>query len=473
MTLFKKPSNLLINKQPSFPSPSTLVLYGLEATGKSLTVKAVLKGLEAPHAIIRSQECITSRHLLERTVIACKDALGKGGTIVNRSLDTKCENINALAVQLQSLLEGTEKFTLVFDGIDGQRETSPTLLPAIARLGEIVRLKFSVKTKADVLEISSLGVVFVVTAPRPRFLHLAGVPHIHFYPYDRSDSIAIVSSDPLSIFAGTSTNADLANVLPSESNEDDVWLWSRFCGAVWDSLGKGAARNIVGFRRTCERLWAPFVQPIRDGKFGTRDFSKLMVRNRGLFQAEGALIEGIIPTCFTENKRNIIACKISFLGLASSLLTQKQIATDSHELPYYTKYLLLAAYLASFNPARQDQVYFMKSSEKKRRKKGGGTAGGRPAKHRKIQRKLLGPQPFVLERMLAIFHAIAPHSLPSGTADVMTQTATLASLRMLLKTPNTADVLDAGTKWRVNASYEYVKRLAKEVRFDVESYLAD
>lgn len=323
------------------------------------------------------------------------------------------------------------------------------------------------------LKIPQLVVVLVVTAPRPRFLHLAGVPHIHFHPYGRLDSIAIVSNAPLSIFTPITTNGDLTDYPPSESNEDDVWLWSRFCGAVWDSLGKGAARNVVGFRRTCEKLWIPFIQPIRDGTFGTRDFSKLMVRNRGLFQAEVALIEGIISVPLSENKRNIIARKTSFLGLISSFLMQKQNATDSHELPYYTKYLLLAAYLASFNPSRQDQVFFMKSSDKKRRKKGGGTAGGRPAKHRKIQRKLLGPQPFVLERMLAIFHAIVPHNLPSGTADVMTQTATLASLRMLFKTPSTADVLDTGTKWRVNVSYEYVRRLAKEVRFDVESYLAE
>ncbi|KAL9120000.1 MAG: hypothetical protein Q9187_003441 [Circinaria calcarea] len=423
---------------PNFPSPATLVLYGLEATGKSLTVKAVLQGLELPHAIIRSQECITTRHLLERTVAACKDALREEDTIVNRNLDARCESLNALVVQLQSLLQGDKKFVLVLDGIDGQREAPPTLLPAIARLGET---------------IPQLVVVLVVTAPRPRFLRLAGVPHVHFHPYDRSDSIAIVSRAPLSIFASTTTSEDLTNHLASESNEDDVWLWSRFCGAVWDSLSKGAGRNVVDFRRTCEKLWSSFVKPIRDGTFGTRDFSKLMVRNRALFQAEVALIEGIIPVPFTEDKKNTIGY--------------------SHELPYYTKYLLLAAYLASFNPSRQDQVFFMKSSDKKRRKKGGGTAGGRPAKHRKIQRKLLGPQPFVLERMLAIFHAIIPHNMPSGIADIMTQIATLASLRLLLKTPSTADVLDAGTKWRVNASYEYIKRLAKEVRFDVESYLAE
>jgi origin recognition complex subunit 5 len=57
----------------------------------------------------------------------------------------------------------------------------------------------------------------------------------------------------------------------------------------------------------------------------------------------------------------------------------------------------------------------MRTSLQKRRKKGGGTALSRTtkasaSKSRKISRKLLGPQAFVLERMLAIFHAIREES---------------------------------------------------------------
>lgn len=114
----------------------------------------------------------------------------------------------------------------------------------------------------------------------------------------------------------------------------------------------------------------------------------------------------------------------------------------------------------------------MRLSEKKRRKKGGGTAMGRASKHRKIQRKLLGPQAFVLERMLAIFQAILPRQIVP-TADVMTQVATLASLRLLLRTSGTADPLEAQTKWRVNVRWEYIQHMARSVRFDIEGYLAE
>lgn len=104
-----------------------------------MTLGAVLRSIDTPSAVVRSRECITTRHLLERALSDSKDALSKEHQQdLNRDCDGKCESISAFVVQLQLLLEGRGKFILVFDGIDRQREASPTLLPAISRLGEIV-----------------------------------------------------------------------------------------------------------------------------------------------------------------------------------------------------------------------------------------------------------------------------------------------------------------------------------------------
>ena len=153
-----------------------------------------------------------------------------------------------------------------------------------------------------IFKASNLTIIAIVTAPRPYFLRATGVPHIHFPPYDRSESLTIASRCPLRIFARSSPGSSPSPAVDTESEEDDAWLWSRFCGAVWDSIGKGAARDIASFRNVCKRLWEPFVQPIRDGIYGTRDFSRLMVRNRSLFQGEGVLTESIVPISATEPK---------------------------------------------------------------------------------------------------------------------------------------------------------------------------
>lgn len=116
--------------------------------------------------------------------------------------------------------------------------------------------------------------------------------------------MAILSRSPLSIFPSPGHESPTAvPESPSADDEDDsAWLWSRFCAAVWDSLAKGAARDISSFKSVCRRLWRPFVQPVQDGTYGTRDFSKLLVRHRTLFQSENVLLESIVPLTAPETK---------------------------------------------------------------------------------------------------------------------------------------------------------------------------
>jgi hypothetical protein len=131
-------SILTINQQ-HLPSPPLLVAHGLTATGKSSIIQAYLKRSGLPFAIVQSRECITGRHLLERIVAACLDALDTydRGRIDRRPF-ARTENLSALAVNLQRLFEGRGKFVLVLDGVDRQREAPPTLLAALARFGELV-----------------------------------------------------------------------------------------------------------------------------------------------------------------------------------------------------------------------------------------------------------------------------------------------------------------------------------------------
>ena len=197
---------------------------------------------------------------------------------------------------------------------------------------------------------------------------------------------------------------------------------------------------------------------------------------RGLFQREEALVEGIVPTeqetqqvIKRRRKGNIPSAS---LALILSLRNCPYLVTTL-DLPYFSKFILCAAYLASYNPARQDPIFFMKSTEKKRRRRGGGGTPGRVAKHRKIPRNLLHPSAFSLDRLLAILHAIVPHSVPQN-ADIYTQIATLASLRLLSRAgPPAADLMDSSTKWRVGVGWDIVNSLARSVGLEMADYLAE
>lgn len=424
------------------PSPSTIVVHGPRATGKSSIVSAHLDSQRTRYAIIKCRECITGRHLLEQTVAAVHESIHEG--VLNGEPDAfngRCENLSALTVHLQRLLSKHDVFTLVFDGVDKQRDAPPTLLPALARLGEFV---------------PNLSTVLIVQHTSMHALYKTGVPHIDFTPYTRNQSINILSQRPPQIFL--KPPPDDIEYDDEQHEEDRNWLWPRFCAAVWDSLGQSVARDLVAFRDVCDKLWRPFVDPIVKGDFGTRDFSRLLVAQRRLFQEESVLLESIISQPPSQQAPNPAS------------------KTKPHDLPYYAKWLLIAAYLASFTPTKLDVTFFMKSHDRKKRKKGGGTSAraGRPSQTRKVPRNLLAPSAFPLDRLLSILHAILPHDLRT-TIDVYTQIATLASLRVLVRSGVGGDPLESGGKWRVGGQvgWEFVLVLARSVQFDLGEYVVD
>jgi origin recognition complex subunit 5 len=116
-------------------------VYGLPSTGKTSITRQIANDLSLAHAYINCAECITARHLYEKTASTVLEALGDDVERLRLQQQKlgRCENLAALSTQLQGLLEGRNgTFVLVLDGIDRQREAPPTLIPAIARLGELV-----------------------------------------------------------------------------------------------------------------------------------------------------------------------------------------------------------------------------------------------------------------------------------------------------------------------------------------------
>lgn len=133
-----------LTSQTHLPSPPFANIHGLTATGKSSILRAYFHLTQIPHAIINVRECITTRHLLERIVAASLDALEESyDETIDRRPYARTENLSALCVNLQKMLEGRGKFVLVLDAIDKLRESGGTLIAALGRLGEMVCWMYS------------------------------------------------------------------------------------------------------------------------------------------------------------------------------------------------------------------------------------------------------------------------------------------------------------------------------------------
>ncbi|KAI1636802.1 origin recognition complex subunit 5 C-terminus-domain-containing protein [Biscogniauxia mediterranea] len=515
-TIFELPDELIASLFESFPCRDALikalatllypraapcrnlVVHGTEATGKTAITTALLQAFRdhcnaspAPsiyfsYAIVKSAECVTARHLYERTVGLVADAL-KWHAATGR-----CENLAALTVELTKMLKYAEnegnshsgefgswkspgRFVLVFDGIDRQREAPATLLPALARLAEI---------------IPNLTTVFIITAPSPSLLRLSSPPHLYFPPYTKAQYVAILSRA-----------AELPPSLPNTTTpQETADLWARFVAAVHDALARPASRTLPRLRRACAALWPRFTAPVAAGTHRAREFSKLLVAARAYFQDESVLEPGILSavsrapksgvtttTTTTTTGNTATAQGNNTTGTTSTTTTttptkpkptpnpsapSSSSSTDlSALLPPTARLLLISAYLASHNAPRHDTTIFStwhqssSSSRRGRRGRGSATAAVRTrhprSKHRKIARKLLGPGVFVLERMVAVYAALmrehsgrrallSDHrhrhrhrsdddddnnsgSTATVDADVGMALATLASLRLLVR----------------------------------------
>ncbi|KAH8175271.1 AAA ATPase domain-containing protein [Sarocladium implicatum] len=479
-----------------------LVLHGTEATGKTSISTTLLSALSSTpsspirHAIVDSTQCITARHLFERIVGAVADALEQEGEGAQRAI-RRCETLAQLTVEMRRLMElwkdeeedggrkrKRRRFVLVLDGVDRQKDAPPTMLPALARLAEI---------------IPNLTTVFIVTAPPPSLLRTPSPSqHLLFPPYTKPEFVRILAlSPPAYSLPGTSA---------TETND----LWARFCAAVHDALVRSAARSLTAFRRACVALWPRFTAPVVEGLYEVKEFSKLLVRARVHFQDESILNPGLVaikkgPESTGSTNTNGTVVKAPLPPSSSSSSSATDLAAL---LPTTARMLLLCAYLASHNPPRHDLTLFSTYHHGRKRRRGGAgrmanTAGSGAAKHRKIARKLLGAHSFVLERMMAIFAAVRTEWLDDRRADmggggggldgdVGMALATLASLRLLVRVGGggtgkgsslaaggagsfggSGDVMDRGGKWRINVGWEVVRGLGRSIGVEVEEWLIE
>jgi len=358
-----------------------------------------------------------------------------------------------------------------------------------------------------------LTTIFIVTSPRPHFLHNPGAPHIQFPSYTKAEALAILALSPPPIYPTKTTNAnDIDMDIDSEDDDSHLHpttketsdLYTRLLSAVWDTFAKHSGRDLLSFRHLAHTIWPRFTLPIREGTHSVKGFQKLLLAQRALFRDETLLVPNIVsvplPSASSAQAQPANATPSKLAPKSAQIALAKPIQIVTPPLPYASRILLVAAYLASYTPARLDPVLFSKSSSlaKKRRKGLAGTAvKSRPGveKRRKINRTLLGPQAFVVERLLAIFSAVRAEAgaerrawggergrgmgmgggeqAQGGAADVLSAIATLASLRLLVKTSAGADVLEGSAKWKVNVGWEVVRGVGRSVGIEVGEWVVE
>lgn len=418
--------------------PQSILVHGEPSTGKSTVLKHLLAESGLNHSIVLAEQCLTIRILLQRTLRAVID---NSGRTVSSDFEIICENVTqfmALLERFQSEYDYNEAHVIVLDGLDKLHENPAEIYHCFTRLNEMSGIK-------------NVCFIFTISTLEPRALITSSIPHVRFTRYTKEEVVEILSSEELCRLP--------EDILGQENDDLSRQFWSSYCQVVVDALSPYASSDVRLYKQIARRIWPVYVDPVITGAADMRETAKLYIQSQHIFSSEFAVADSLVQPGVEEalkRKRN------------------NEELTGSYDLPMHSKYILVAAYLASYNPDRFDIRFFSKAKD--------GRKGRRDTGRRKrltLNPRMLEAPPFELERMLAILHAISPEE-QFGTAagvqsmsniDLPGQIATLTTLKLLVRT--SGDPLDSRTKWKVNASWGLVERLAKDIDLPIHNYLID
>uniref|UniRef100_A0A4W3IPU1 Origin recognition complex subunit 5 n=1 Tax=Callorhinchus milii TaxID=7868 RepID=A0A4W3IPU1_CALMI len=382
---------LSIMGEPHHYSYPSIFVYGHTATGKTYVMQTLLKTCKLPHVIVNCVECFSSRMLFEQILNQLQGHCLSPENEYSSFL--RCDTLNDFVrlfkqlIHEQNLHEQT--IYIVLDKAEKLREMDANLLPGLLRLQELAE--------------TNVTVIFLSEIVWEKFRPSTGC------------------FEPITLYFPDYSKADLLKILTHDHPKE-------FCADFYTSyinilLGVFymVCRDLKELRHLAALNFPKFCEPVLKGKAIFLPIKRLQTLYR------------------------------DFLVL-TFIFSPPGLSAHAHiELPYYSKFLLFAAYLSSYNPARTDKRFFLKHHGKIKK-----TAFLK--KHEKTSNHLLGPKPFPLDRLLAIFYSIVD-SRVAPTASIFSQISSLVTLQLLTRIGHD-DQLD-GLKYKCTVTLDFIRAIAR------------
>ena len=396
--------------------PPSIFIYGHPSTGKTYTVTKVLRNSTVNSVFVNCVE-VYSQKLLYQYVL--KQVTG--------DIDAKCDNMLDFIHILQSTLLTDEPLIIVLDYAERLRNMEFNLLSGFPRLQEISK--------------RNICTVFISRIPIEGFYSNYGVTTsivIYFPQYTKDQLIEIIAQD-----------------CPSEYPVDFYKNFLRLILSVFFT----ACRDLQEIRYLASLNFPLYVEPIKQGEATVDDLRKLW-RN-----IEPHLKKSL-QTIYLREMSSAQWCKLQDEAnkLIDGKASNSSTVPKTHvELPFYSKFLLIASYLASYNPSKSDKRFFVKGGKTKKFAK-----TSQASEKNKLH--LVGPKPFLLNRMLAIFYKIVDEKVTPSSC-ISTQISSMVTLNLISQL-RSEDPLDA-PKYKCLVSLNFIKQIAKNVNFEIMNYLYD
>ncbi|XP_068750638.1 origin recognition complex subunit 5-like isoform X1 [Montipora capricornis] len=418
----------LFGKRDSCSCPA-IFICGHTATGKSYVVQTLLQDMQLPHVTVNCVECFTARLIYECILYQLQET-DKQADI---SSPPKCDNMTDFTRQLKiSLLLRDftkETFYIVLDKADRLRDMETYALPAFLRLQELTQINICVVLISQIVwDKFQVGTGFYEPMS------------IHFPDYSKAELLEIMAKDCPSLYP--------------------VEFYKAYCQLL-TSVFYSVCRDLNELRHLALLHFPKYCKPVDSGEAELTDIRKLW-RN-----IEPHLKKALHTVYLREISSDHWQSVLGQNSLSDNENWEEPgVSVRAHiELPFYTKYLLIAAYLASYNPAHTDRRFFTKQGKRSLSNRAKAAAKGK-----KSNTQLTGPKNFQLDRLMAIFYSIVEESV-SPSASILCQISSLVSLNLLAQVTSD-DQIDC-PKYKCLVNFLTISDIAKQLKFDIMQYLYD
>lgn len=412
--------------------PSSVFLHGHSGTGKTLVARHVLQCLGVLTSHINCIEVYCPQVLFEAVLSQLTGSVpslttGQSSSI---SCDSLGEFVHHLATVSHTL--GQPRMAIMLEHSERLRDCAANILPGLCRLQELT---------PDV----NITVIFMSTLSLEKFRISTGFMEplvVHFPQYSKDELLKI-----------------LEKLRPPTTSEE---FFKNYISLVL-SVFYHATRDLAELMHQVQQHFEVYCEPVVQGEVEEDDVRRLW-RNiePHLKKAMSTVYLREVSRTHYDKMQKLIETN------TKDLLPSESIGLDSFssktamvELPLYSRYLLVAAHLASYNPARTDRRFFMKHHGKQRKTQASIKAKERCSSH------LVGPKSFPLDRLMAIFYSIVEEEI-TPTASLFTQLSTLLSLQLLI--PSGGDDALQNPKYKCVAPHEVVHSVCKSINFDLSRY---
>lgn len=324
--------------------PSAIYLFGHSGTGKTALTRAFLKECgnrqNVRTAHLNAIECYTTKIMLE--ILLDSLAPDQGDAL---KVDNMLDFVEQLRRQAATRVED-QGFLIAVDNAERLRDMDANVLPVLLRLQELTNL--------------NLCVILLSQLPFEKFYNKTGLSEIvclHLAQYNKAETQRILGSDfqqvrnqLLEQFAQDKKRLEICQEAVTED------FYNNYLNLFLSVFYK-ACRDVPELQLTARKCLSTYLEPVLDGTVDATDISRLWRHIAGPLRSALTQIYMRIEKPAEEVEDFTAIEDQSVRKLAQSL-----------ELPYYAKFLLIAAFLASHNAAKQDKRLFVKHHGKQRKR---------------------------------------------------------------------------------------------------------